>query len=263
MGVKSFLIVFLFATTCCHAQQWELEIMPGAAGYQGDLTQQRIPFKSIGPAGAINLKYNTGDMIIFRGGFAWGQIKGDDRDNRQSDIHSRNLNFKTDLWEVNLCAEVLVLDPESYDAYPYLFLGAGMYKFNPYTYDNSNKKTYLQPLSTEGQGLPEYPNRKKYSLTQFCIPFGGGFKVKMTEKIALSFEIGVRFLFTDYLDDVSDTYIDPAILLSEKGPKAVEVGFRSMPLAKEGDQRGNPKANDMYAFSGVKVTFGLGHKKDR
>lgn len=262
MRTRPCLIFLLFAATCSQAQgKWQLEIMPGVAGYQGDLTQKSIPFKNIGPAAGINLKYNTEDMIVIRAGFAWARLSADDKNNKQADIRSRNLNFKTDIWEATVCAEVNILDPESYTSLPYLFLGIGAFRFNPYTYDKDNKKTYLRPLSTEGQGLPEYPDKKKYSLTQFCVPFGGGWKIKIKERTELSFEIGVRFLFTDYLDDVSDTYASPETILLEKGPKAFELAFRSTPIAREGDVRGNPKIKDMYAFSGAKLTFDLGKKQ--
>jgi hypothetical protein len=59
-------------------------------------------------------------------------------------------------------------------------------------------------LSTEGQGI--YPDKKPYSLWQPTIPFGGGVKFAITENLRIGFEIGLRKLFTDYLDDVSTSY---------------------------------------------------------
>ena len=88
----------------------------------------------------------------------------------------------------------------------------GLFHFNPFTYDKENNKTYLQPLSTEGQGLKEYPGRKKYSLTQFCLPVGGGWKWNINENWDISYELGFRILFTDYLDDVSKTYVNLNVL---------------------------------------------------
>jgi hypothetical protein len=260
--MKFCLALLLFITTSCLAQKnWQLEIMPGVAGYRGDLTQSAIPIKTIGPALAINLKYDRGDMIVMRAGFTFGKISADDKDNKQPSVKARNLSFQTLLWEGSLCAEVNILDPEAYTAYPYVYLGIGAFHFNPYANDNAGKKTYLQPLSTEGEGLPEYPDKKKYSLTQLCVPFGGGWKIKMNEKYAISFELGVRFLFTDYLDDVSGNYADGAILLARKGSKAVEMAYRQTPPPGAGQVRGNPKTNDMYVISGVKLTCNLGKKK--
>jgi hypothetical protein len=262
--MRTILIALLFTANACFAQSggWQLEIMPGIAGYKGDLTQSYVPANTIGPSVALNLKYDFGDMIILRGGFAWAKISADDMDNKSSYLKERGLNFKTDIWEASLCAEVNILDPEAYDAYPYMFTGFGLFRFNPYTYDEDGKKVYLRPLNTEGQGLSEYPDRKQYALIQFCVPFGGGFKVKLNERTSIAFEAGVRFLFTDYLDDVSSTYVNEQVLLTKKGPKAVELAFRKNSWAKEGDMRGNSGKNDMYVFSGVKAIFNIGRWKE-
>lgn len=155
------------------------------------------------------------------------------------------------------------MEPEIFYGYPYIFAGIGLFHFDPYTYDSDNKKTFLRPLSTEGQGLAAYPQKKTYSLTQFCMPFGAGWKVNFHERWDIIYEIGYRVLFTDYLDDVSTTYIDPQELLAAKGPKAVELAYRAKPPFSqgEGDQRGNPGVKDWYFFSGVKLLIRLGKQK--
>lgn len=261
--MRIWFLVFLFAANCVSGQQGlQVEIMPGVAGYQGDLTQKTIPFNTIGPSAALNVKYDFGDMVILRTGFAWGKVSADDKDNSQSDINNRNLNFKTTIWEGHLGAEVNILDPEFYNSLPYLFTGIALYRFNPYTYDKDNVKTYLHPLNTEGQGLQEYPDRKKYKLVQFCVPFGGGWKLKINDKYAFGVEIGVRLLFTDYLDDVSETYVNPQILFNRKGAKSLELAFRETPMPAEGIQRGNAGKNDMYGFAGVKFAMRIGKVKE-
>jgi hypothetical protein len=262
MAMRLTLLLLLLAAKPVFPQTgWQLEIMPGIAAYRGDLTKSALPVKTIGPSISLNLKYDGGDMIIFRSGFAFGKISADDRDNKSADLKRRNLNFQTLLWEGNICAEVNILDPEAFYSLPYVFIGVGIFRFNPYANDDEGKKTYLQPLSTEGQGLPEYPDKKVYSLTQFCIPFGGGWKVRVSNRWVISYELGVRFLFTDYLDDVSGTYADETVLLNRKGPKAVELAFGVDPPPGDGQVRGNPDTKDMYIFSGVKLTYTLSKKK--
>lgn len=257
------LMLFLAATTCMGQTGLQLEVMPGIAAYRGDLTESTFPVKTIGPSVSLNLKYDFGDMIVLRGGIAFGKIKADDKNNKTADLKKRNLNFQTLLWEGSLVAEVNILDPEAYYSYPYIFLGIGLFRFDPYTYDNNNKKTYLQQLRTEGQGLPEYPDKKVYSKTQFCVPFGGGWKVRVDKRVMLGFELGVRFLFTDYLDDVSGTYADATVLLNRVGPKSVELAFRQNPPPGEGQVRGNPESKDMYVFSGLKFTYSLKKEKKK
>jgi hypothetical protein len=262
--MKFCLIIFLFITNTCFGQ-WQAEVMVGISGYTGDLTQKGISFKSLGPAVNFNLKYDLGNYFILRGGIGWGKISANDRDNKDADLEKRNLNFKSNILEVSFCVEYDIFEPEMFDAYPYVFAGIGMFHFNPYTYDKNNIKTYLHPLSTEGQGLEEYPDKKKYSLTQFCLPLGAGWKIKLNEKWNIIYELSYRLQFSDYLDDVSTSYADYKILFEKKGPKAAELSYRPMLSAgsipaypRGGEQRGNPKKKDGYFFTGVKLLIHLG-----
>lgn len=263
--MKFFLVILLLITTTCFGQPWEAEIAAGISGYKGDLIKRNFTFTSIQPAIGVNLKYNIDNMFLVRAGISWLQVAADDKNNQQEDIRARNLNFKSDILEANLCLEYNLLEPEIFHSYPYIFGGIGVYHFNSYTYDNSNNKTYLHPLSTEGQGLAAYPQRKPYAQTQLCIPFGGGWKWNVSSRYQVLWEIGYRALFTDYLDDVSKTYVDPQLLLAARGPKAVEVAYRaqhgtgSYPFPQgPGDQRGNSNAKDWYFFNGIKLLVRLG-----
>jgi hypothetical protein len=122
-------------------------------------------------------------------------------------------------------------------------------------------------LSTEGEGLSEYPNRKPYSLTQLAIPFGAGIKLRITYNVVLAYEISFRKLFTDYLDDVSTRYVDQAVLLSAKGPEAVEMAYRGnelkngAPYPADGSIRGGSKYKDWYYFSGIRISIGINNGK--
>ena len=176
---------------------------------------------------------------------------------------NRNLNFKTNLLEFHLGVEVNLLDSREYTGYPYLFGGVGIFHFNPYTNDKDNKKTFLWSLGTEGQGLFQYPDKKQYSLNQICIPFGGGWRHSISEHFDLGFELGGRYLFTDHLDDVSTTYVDPQVLSAARGPLSAELANRQLtPGAGIGGQRGNPKKNDWYFISGFKILYRIPGKTD-
>jgi hypothetical protein len=258
------LVVLFIIAELFHAKAqkgWQVDIMPGMAVYRGDLSTGGFSFKSLGPSAIVNIKYNFGDMLVLRSGFGWGIVKADDKDSKKESVRSRNLNFKSSIIEWSLTAEVNLLDPETYYGYPYLWTGIGLFHFNSYTYDNSGTKRFLQPLSTEGQGFPEYPKRKKYALTQFFIPLGGGWKLNVGDKYAVGFELGVRYLFTDYLDDVSTNYISKSVLLTRKGQTAVDLAFRSTFPAIEGDVRGNPENKDIYFMGGLQFTKYLNKKK--
>ena len=87
------------------------------------------------------------------------------------------------------------------------------------------KKFICKPLSTEGQGLADFPGQKPYHLTQFALPFGIGLRYALSDNVHIGFELSDRKTFTDYLDDVSSHYVDHEQLLIARGPRAVENGI--------------------------------------
>jgi len=256
--IRFFAFFFLLISDLCYGQKWMGEVVAGMSQYNGDLTQQAISFKRIKPALGFNLKYLSGDLLDVRVGLLFARVGADDKDNKRADYQARNLSFRTNIQELSVSAEFNLVDPEIYLQVPYVFAGVGVFHFNPFTYDNDGNKTYLKPLSTEGEGLPDYPARKNYSLIQFCVPFGAGFKIKTTDKWQLSYEFGYRFLITDYLDDVSKTYVSLEILNLRKGPESSELAYRkNKPFREEGYPRGNHKVRDYYFFTGLKLAFNL------
>lgn len=259
--MKFKVVLFLLLLNAeCFAQEWFAEVMLGTSSYNGDLTEREISAKRLQPAINVNLKYNTGHFLNFRGGLTYSKLGADDKDNPDKGLQSRNLNFKTSIWELSVGAELIFLDPDTYYSYPYVFAGVGAFRFNPYTYDINKQKQFLRPLGTEGQGLAEFPNRKKYALTEICFPLGGGFKIKLKEDYELCFEIGYRLLFTDYLDDVSKTYPNLQSLETQNGAKAAELSYRKIdtPFTEENEKRGNSVVRDSYFFSGIKIAKRLG-----
>ena len=49
--------------------------------------------------------------------------------------------------------------------------------------------------------------KRIWKLWQLCFPIGFGVKYAVTDKVNISFEIAHRFTTTDYIDDVSTTYV--------------------------------------------------------
>ena len=149
----------------------------------------------------------------------------------------------------------------------YFFAGAAGFWFDPYG-KYEGKWYRLKPLCTEGQGL--LPTRKKYSSIQVAIPFGIGLRYKLGRNSmwSMGIEYGVRWTFTDYLDDVSTTYIDPDLLAAYKGELAVELsnpGHSSDPSdplyssTRAGQQRGDPRDKDTYMFAVISLYYNLEH----
>jgi hypothetical protein len=260
--LKRLLSTILFTLThvaVLHAQRIDVDLFGGICNYQGDLQPVFITMTQSRPAGFIVVKYCLTEKIFIRSGIAVGSLQGDDKVNKE-DLRLRNLRFQSGLKELHVAGEYRFLKADQFALTPYVFLGGGIYHFNPYTRYMDDKKIYLQPLGTEGQGLPEYPQKKMYSLTQFSVVYGGGFKWQLNCNLNVGFEFGQRKLFTDYLDDVSGSFASEEALRNGRGPLAADVAYRrdeldNKPYPDEGSGRGNPRENDWYYFAGF--TIGL------
>ena len=256
------LYIFSFAAK---SQKLHADFYGGLANYQGDLQGKRFTFKGAGPALGLGLSYDLTNKLIVRGAATYLKVGGDDKDNTTAKgVTYRNLNFKTKILEAQLALEYNLFNLSERNFTPYIFGGIAAFHFNPYSFDSTGKKVFLRPLSTEGQGLPQYPDKKLYNNNQFAIPFGGGLKFTLSERTQVSIEIGLRKLFTDYLDDVSTNYADSSVLAAAKGPQAVAFAYRgnelkgAPPYPTEGSQRGNPKIKDWYYTTGIRVSYLFG-----
>ena len=241
------------------AQNFHVNLFAGASNYQGDLQDKRFTFSQSHLAGGVGVSYDLSDKFSVRSGITFGKISADDKYGRN---RLRNLNFTSNLTEVNLGLEYYITRLEDHALTPYVFGGIALYHFNPYTTDTSRTKYFLKPLSTEGEGF--IGGKNNYNLTQFAIPFGGGVKLSLSENINVGIELGLRKLFTDYLDDVSSTYVDQTLLFTNRGSKAVELAYRGDELKNGssypagGTMRGGAKRKDWYYFTGLTASFRLG-----
>jgi hypothetical protein len=97
---------------------------------------------------------------------------------------------------------------------------------------------------------------------------GAGIRVEASPRLVCRLEFVYRVLFTDYLDDVSTNYIDRALFYKyfpvATASIAAQLADRKAELgnapAMEGDQRGQPKNNDAYFTTQIKIGFLLGRK---
>lgn len=258
------LCVLILFTLSASAQRLHVGIFGGLAAYNGDLTDKIFPKKVTNGAIGITVNYELADNIMLRGGYTFSRVGGADRFSDDPEMLKRNLSFETAISEFSVVGEYYLQNLYDHKFTPYVFAGLAVYHFNPYASQGSAQKIFLQPLSTEGQGLAAYPNRKPYHLTQLAIPFGGGVKYAINDRIHLGLEVGLRKLFTDYLDDVSTSYADPADLLAARGQLAVDISYRGDELANgdpsypvKGYQRGGADQKDFYYFTGLHLTYRL------
>ena len=196
----------------------------------------------------------------------YGRIASGDKDC----IELRNLRFRSDILEVALLGEFNFAPfgngPKEKKWTPYVFGGVAVYHFNPMApvreSDGTTRWVALQPLGTEGQYNHNFPDRKPYPLTQLCVPFGVGVKWRLGKHFSLAAEYGFRKTWTDYLDDVSTTYVGTAALLAgtSDGTLAAMLADRSGEVVPEfqnapGIKRGDDSLDDMYSY--LKVSLGI------
>lgn len=257
-GIAS--LLFLSFACLASAQKLHITTFAGISNYQGDLQDKRFTFNQSHLAGGLGLSYEITEKFLLNGGITLGKVSASDKKSNRN--ASRNLDFSSHITEGHLTAEYYFQNLYEHSVSPYIFAGIGLYNFSPYTKDSIGNKYFLKPLSTEGQGF--FEDRKYYSINQFSIPFGGGVKFALNDNVRLGFEVGMRKLFTDYLDDVSTNYVDRDLLLQFRGPKAVELAFRSGELKNgavypaAGSPRGGSKAKDWFYFTGLTASFRIG-----
>lgn len=250
----------LFSLCCLpfsvFAQDFYFSARLGLANYQGEFTQHAASLSGAKPIVSLGARYDLSEHLAARTYFSLTALHGDDK-NGTVYTKARNLDFKTKLFEWELSGQYNLFSFNNKWWTPYVFAGLGVYHFNPYTNDAGGIKTFLQPLSTEGQGIRA--GTKEYKLTQLCIPLGFGAEYSLNEDMRLGLEFGYRKLFTDYLDDVSTSYVDRNTLLHAKGDKAVELAWRGdeyngAPYPAEGVERGSPKSKDSYYYVALTYT---------
>lgn len=260
------LVLLLFFAPLVTQAQWHVNLFGGFSNYSGDLQNKSFTLDQSYAAFGAGVQYDLTGHFSVLSNFNYGHVGAADKYNKP-DLQSRNLSFQTKIEELNVLGEYNLFNLVEKRFTPYVFAGLAVYHYNPYAFDTLNRKVALRPLSTEGEGLSQYPNRKPYNLTQLAIPFGAGIKLRITYNVVLAYEISFRKLFTDYLDDVSTRYIDQAVLFNAKGPEAVEMAYRGNelkngnPYPADGSIRGGSKYKDWYYFSGIRISIGINNGK--
>ncbi|ATL48307.1 hypothetical protein COR50_14665 [Chitinophaga caeni] len=249
-------------------QDWHVGGMAGISNYNGDLSEKTINFKHIGPTLGLFVRRDVNRYLSVRAGFQWGMVAAADSSNSSQALKDRNLSFRSHIGEISLVGEFNFFDIYERGYTPYIFAGIGGFLFNPMGKTQNGNWVNLRDLGTEGQGMQEYADRLPYNLFQFAVPFGVGFRYELDPKWTVGVEVGARYTSTDYLDDVSKTYVDENLLLQYRGQLAVDMAYRGDEVnpktgnpgvyPPDGTVRGNPGNKDWYAFTGLTVTYRLG-----
>ncbi|MBT1706007.1 DUF6089 family protein [Chryseosolibacter indicus] len=249
-----------------------------ALNYYGDLAPKPNRFSTdisfTRPAFAVSYAHRFGPRYTLVGAFMYGTLSGSDTKSAdEGDAenaffrYQRNLSFRNRIKELSLIASFdLFENSSSYLSRvawtPYAFVGVAVFHHNPQAqvpatqvdgitpFSNAGEWVNLRPLGTEGQNanlLPTDANAgiKSYNLIQPAIPFGVGVRFRVNTLVDIAAEFGFRYLFTDYIDDVSQSYVDLGVFGDNELAKA--MSYRTFELPQY-----NPAVNPsiLHAYTG-------------
>jgi hypothetical protein len=192
---------------------------------------------------------------------------------------AQNLSFYDDVYEFAVQGDFnfFKFNPlEPYQRFtPYVTLGLGVINYSPYVilspqvqkdWNLPSKKQLLRELETE--------ENKSYTTMAISYPLGVGFKFSINKNTGFFAEAAYRFTTTDYLDDVSKTYIGyeralqlktqsiPSIayLLQDPSPYGSLFGNEiKTPVGNiQHAERGNPSTKDAFIIAQFGITWNIG-----
>jgi hypothetical protein len=209
------------------------------------------------------VRYKLNDYISIHTSLNYIRIQCADNLSTNRGRRGRNLSFRNDILDLASRAEVYIYNIKDVggtgryrlDFKSYAFVGVGAYLHGPKAiYEGAWTK--LRPLKTEGQA-------KEYSKVGVCIPVGLGFYFTQKRKYRIGWEVSWRLTFTDYIDDISTVYADPADLSSQASIDLANRhdelnGDPSVPTSvyyEPGEKRGDPSDNDTYFYMGFSYSY--------
>jgi len=248
-----------------YVQEGEFGLTLGLAHYFGDLNN-RVSINRPKIAFGAFFRKQFGNYTSLRISGHYALLGYSDIYSDNEFQYRRNLSFNTNIFEIAAQGDFnffkfIPTDP-NHSFTPYATVGVGIFTYDPYAFYNGDK-IYLRPLHTEGQTF--YKDRKEYGTMAFCFPIGFGVKYAITDKVNISFEVSHRFTTTDYLDDVSTTYVGIDKFPSPTSSKSVagimqDRSFETgdgIPIGVEGRQRGFSKQKDQYAIAEIGISFNI------
>ena len=281
--------------------------------YFGDLAPatnfMSTEFSQIKPGVSGFFQYRYGPRMSLKAELLYGRLTGDDfssadpDDSQSRSRYIRNLSFRNDILDFSLMSQIYIfknyMDFRQRKFFNIYFNGGVSifyhnpkgkvpeFKVNDERYSNYGEWVALRPLGTEGQHS-DYYDTQPYSRVQFSIPFGGGFVFRLNDRLDFTFEINYRILLTDYIDDVSGSYIDIGALnsdmaksMSDRSKEEYSIvtgdkreitdwetisyvspfdGNRYNVLKERGSIRGGP-SNDTYLVTSFKIAYILNNNK--
>ncbi len=273
----------------------------GAANFLGDLgglnkigtdySPVDLEFTETRTAFQLGYRYKLAKWFNLSTQFNYLIVRGDDRLTTEQYRSNRNLNFKSNIFELTGRLEFVYMANRVGHRYGIkktlsrrmknrswdftAFVGFGGFYFNPKSRDAAGNWVKLRPLHTEGQGLPGGPQQyKNYSI---CIPMGVAYRIYFNRKVCVGLEFNFRKTFTDYIDDVSGVYYDKNAIAQAYGQQAAyfaDPSFGKNPgqtygfdpndkTGRPAEMRGDKKDKDSYMSLQLTVGYIIKQKRGK
>jgi len=254
----------------------EISFGLGATGFLGDLgggnrigsyySLRDIDLNSTHIGGSVSFRYRFHPHFATSTMVNAGMLRGSDTYTDEPSRNQRNLNFRSFFVMLSQRFEIIVLANErvsrrsgaDHNEQLYLIGGIGAMYFNPKSmYQGS--WIMLHDKHTEGQGLSGGP--AEYKRITATIPIGVGFRMGISRLWRIGLEVTYVKTFSDYIDDVSGEYYDPAIIGAMYGTNAAYLSNpSSTPEAyNPGSQRGG-KQKDAFFYANIMLTRNITYK---
>ncbi len=200
----------------------EIGVSVGGTNYSGDVGREFFIYPNrIG--GSLMYKKNVNSRISYRTSYSYIPIYADDADAISKTRRTRGPNgngyrFHNTIHQLSLGVEFNYFDYDVTSVYngfsPYVFVEVAAILHNTVSNFDLDAHTY------------QY--RKMVS---YAIPFGIGYKSKITNALGYSLELRSDYTFTDQLDPNNDQFLG---------------------------KFGNPNTNDWYFYTGISLTYSFG-----
>lgn len=189
-----------------HYTTWELGVMLGGSYYQGDLHDYARDGVNIADAShfayGLYAKKYLNKSFDLRLNLYRGSISADESNFIKAPIHEdRSFSFYSPLTELSIVLDYDFLgnlrfknDKFNQIFSPYIFGGIGIQYTDPVVDWGPNEADYLAFIATD---------KAQVTTTHFVLPVGLGVHYDVSPRVLLSFELGARKVFSDYLDGVS------------------------------------------------------------
>ena len=212
----------VFISVCCfsilsYGQIHEIGVFAGGSNYIGDIGRENFIYPN-NFMGGVLYKRNLNPRIALRGNFTYAKISDDDNNSNNLGRYNRGISFTNSVKELAVGIEFNFfeynLDNFQMTHTPYILFQLGVVNYD---------------VVNEEVGVQQYDYTTKTSIT---MPFGVGYKFKITEDFAGALEVRAQYLWQDDLD------------YNHKEIESLSYG--------------DPNDNDWYILTGISFVYTFG-----